>query len=238
MYFVPVVDVDQKPLMPTTKTRALRWVKLGKATPFRNKGIWCVRLNVEPSARNTQEIVVGVDPGSKREGLSVVSKKSTFLNIQANARTGVKEKIENRRDLRRGRRTRNTPCRKPRSNRGSLKNMGPPPSTYARWDWKLRILKWLGKMFPITKVVVEDIKAVTKKGQRRWNVSFSPLEVGKIWFYRGVEKFAALSTKQGFETKDLRDVYGLKKTEDKMSDNFNAHCVDAWVMAWTQMRMR
>ena len=52
MLFIPVVDIDQKPLMPTTPARACRWVISGKATPFWRKGIRCVRLNVEPSARN------------------------------------------------------------------------------------------------------------------------------------------------------------------------------------------
>lgn len=48
---VPVVDRDQKPLMPTTPARARRWIKSGKATPFWKRGVFCVRLNVEPSGR-------------------------------------------------------------------------------------------------------------------------------------------------------------------------------------------
>ena len=72
--YVPVVDSNQRPLMPTTPARARRWIKSGKATPFWKRGIFCVRLNVEPSNRNTQPIAVGIDPGSKREGVRV-----TFL---------------------------------------------------------------------------------------------------------------------------------------------------------------
>src|SRR3989304_749474 len=65
---------------------------------------------------------------------------------------------------------------------------GIPPSTKARWNWKLRIINWLKKMFPITIIVVEDIKAWSKKNQKKWNSSFSPLEVGKKWFYQEVRK--------------------------------------------------
>src|SRR5215469_206873 len=65
--FVPVVERNQQPLMPTTPARARRWVKTGKATPFWKGGVWCVRLNQEPSALKTQPIVVGIDPGSKKE---------------------------------------------------------------------------------------------------------------------------------------------------------------------------
>ena len=65
---VPVVDSNQTPLMPTTPARANRWIKSGKATPFWKKGIFCVRLNIEPSARNYQPVACGIDPGSRMEG--------------------------------------------------------------------------------------------------------------------------------------------------------------------------
>jgi hypothetical protein len=86
-------------------------------------------------------------------------------------------------------------------------------------------------MFPITGFVVEDIKAMTKKGQRRWNVNFSPLEVGKTWFYKELGQTAPVETRQGWETKQLRDLHGLKKSKAKMAEKFSAHCVDSWVLA-------
>jgi len=49
--FVPVVDQEHTPLMPTTPSRARRWIRSGKATHFWKGGVFCVRLNVEPSAR-------------------------------------------------------------------------------------------------------------------------------------------------------------------------------------------
>jgi len=78
--------------------------------------------------------------------------------------------------------------------------------------------------------VVEDIKARTT-GQRRWDTSFSPLEVGKAWFYIELGKVAEVSTKQGWETKQMRDVLGLKKSGKKLAEAFEAHCVDSWVLA-------
>jgi RRXRR protein len=89
--FVPVIDQHQQPLMPTTPARARRWIKSGKATAFWKGGLFCIRLNAEPSAREIQPLAVGIDPGSKREGYSVLSAAHTYLNIQADARDGVKE---------------------------------------------------------------------------------------------------------------------------------------------------
>ena len=76
-----------------------------------------MRLNVEPSARAQQPIAVGIDPGSKREGIVVASANHTYANMQAEARTGVKEAEKDSTRMRRTRRNRKTPCRKPRQNR-------------------------------------------------------------------------------------------------------------------------
>jgi RRXRR protein len=225
--FVPVVDSENNPLMPTTPSRARRWIRERKATFFWKRGVFCVRLNREPSDRKTQPIAVGVDPGSKREGLTVKSAAHTFLNIMADAVTWVSEAVTTRREMRRGRRFRKTPCRQNRMNRA---RGGIPPSTKARWQWKLRLCKWLCRMFPVTAFVVEDIKAATK-GKRKWDVMFSPLEVGKQYFYSELGKIATVELKQGWETKDMRDEAGLKKTSRKLAEVFNAHCVDSFVLA-------
>jgi hypothetical protein len=238
--FVPVIDKNRRPLMPTTPSRARRWIKSGKATPFWNKGIFCVRLNVEPSNNVLEPIAIGIDPGSKKEAFTVKSESHTYPDaIGTDAVTWVKDAIKTRREMRRGRRFRKTPYRKSRFNRAKG---GLVPSTKARWQWKLRICWWLSKIFPITDFVVEDIAATTKKGKRRWNVasphwrdrrgdSFSPLEVGKKWFYAELEKLGNAHTLNGYETKEERDRYGLKKSSNKLSNDFSAHCVDSWVLA-------
>jgi RRXRR protein len=231
--FVPVVDPNQRPLMPTTPARARRWVKGGKATPFWNQGVFCVRLNEEPSGKSVQPIAVGIDPGSQKEGYSVVSAAHTYLNLQADAVGWVKDAMTTRRQKRRTRRGRKTPCRQPRANR--LRNARKlPPSTKARWQWKLRLAHWLCSFYPISVFIVEDIKAVTK-GKRRWDRSFSPLEVGKVWFYQELGKLAPVVTKQGWETKALRDHLGLKKTGKKTAEVWSAHCIDAWCLAYSQV---
>lgn len=219
--------------MPCHPARARQLVRMGRALRRFNKGLFYIKL-LDRQEGKIQPIAVGVDPGSKKEAFTIKSESHTFLNIQTDAVTWVKEAVEVRRNMRKARRFRKTPCRQPRSNR-LCNSKRLPPSTKARWQWKLRIINWLKKMYPITCVVVEDIKAIAKKGKRRWNASFSPLEIGKVWFYNQIKELAHLETRQGHETKELRDGLGLRKSGQKLSDKFEAHCVDSWVLAnwWT-----
>ena len=226
--FVPVIHFDGHPLMPTVPFRARRWIKMGKATPFWSHGLFCVRLTIVPLDTKTQPIATGIDPGSKKEGYTAKSTAHTYLNIQADAVTHVKKAVKTRHTLRHHRRYRKTPCRQNRKNRarGSL-----PPSTKARWQWKPRIARWLTRIFPITVFVVEDVSAKTRPGQRRWNRSFSPLAIGKQWFYAALAELAPVIRQFGWDTKQQRDALGLKKTSRKMAEVFDAHTVDSWVMA-------
>jgi len=226
MQYVPVVSSDGSPLMPCHPARARELIRSGRALRRFSKGVFYIWL-LDRKDGHTQPVAVGIDPGSKKEGFSIKSESHTYLNIQSDAVNWVKGTVETRRNMRGARRFRNTPCRANRKNRA---RGGIPPSTKARWQWKLRICSWLSRLYPIDCFVVEDIRARTK-GKRRWDASFSPLEVGKAWFYEELGKLGRVETKQGYETKEMRDALGLKKTGRKLADVFEAHCVDSWVLA-------
>lgn len=182
----------------------------------------------ERESGETQPIALGIDPGSKKEGYTLQTEQHTLLNIQADAVTWVKDHVETRRQMRRTRRYRKTPYRANRKNRA---RGGIPPSTRARWGWKLRITRWLARYYPITTIVIEDIAAITVKGKRRWNQAFSPLEVGKHWCYAELEYIAPVQPVPSHYTKPLRQQAGLKKSQNKTSDRWDAHCVDSFVLA-------
>ena len=226
---VGVLDKAKKPLMPCSEKRARKLIEKGEAKGYYKKGIFCIILQREPKKRFKQVICIGIDPGSKFNGYSVKTKSSTFLNLQVDAVTTVKKKIKERSMLRRGRRSRKTPYRKCRFNRKVGNRI--PPSTRARWLQHLNILEWINKIFPITHVSVEDIKAETKKGKRNWNKNFSPLEVGKNWFYNCIKEQFKLYTFQGYDTFNMRNSYGFRKNADKSEKDFYTHCMDAWCLA-------
>jgi len=227
--FVPVVGLDGRPLMPTKASRARKMLENGRAIPFFIKGFFVIKMVVK-TGKKVQPIAIGIDPGSKMEGYTVMSEFHTYLNTQCEAIDWVKKTIEARRNARKVRRYRNTPCRKNKYNRS---RGGLPPSTKARWDLKLRMARALIKLFPVIMFVVEDIQAKTKEGQRKWNKSFSPLECGKKYFYEELGKLGQVITKQGWETKELRDLLGLKKSKAKLDTKFECHCVDSFVLAYS-----
>ncbi len=94
-------------------------------------------------------------------------------------------------------------------------------------------MKQLCAILPITSAVVEDVQAVTRTGKhRKWNAAFSPVQVGKDHLYGLLRKMGlTLHLKEGWQTKALRDTYGLKKTNRKSKQTFESHAVDAWVLA-------
>ena len=227
MQYLPVLSATGERLMPCHAARARQLIRTGKAVKRFDRGI-CYLVLTERQTGATQPVALGIDPGSKKEAYTVQGERHTLLNLQADAITWVGEHVTTRRHMRRARRYRNTPCRANRQNRA---RGGLPPSTRARWGWKLRITRWLARYYPLTTIVIEDIAAVTKAGKRRWNQSFSPLEVGKQWCYTELAHSAPVMTVAGYQTKALRDQAGLTKSRNKLSDGWDAHCVDSFVLA-------
>jgi hypothetical protein len=227
--FVPVISASGKRLMPTTNRKADRLVAKGRARRRFDRGLFFIQL-LDRSDGYTQPIALGIDPGSKKEAYSLQSERHTFLNIQADAVTWVKEHIETRRQMRRTRRYRKTPCRAGRTNR--LRGRARlAPSTRARWGWKVCLARWLSRHYPITTIAIEDVAAPTRPGQRRWNEAFSPLAIGKAWCYRELEQIAPVQPMPAHYTETLRAQAGLKKSRNKLSDSWDAHCVDSFVLA-------
>jgi RRXRR protein len=231
---VPVFDHNLTPLMPCKEKRARQRMEKGQAKAYWQKGVFCIRLVKVVANPKFQEIIVGLDPGSQREGYTVATSKSVVLNITTDTKGDeVKKKIEARRRSRRSRRQRKTPYRKCRFNRASLGKKGRlPVSTYVRWNTKLLMVKYLLSILPITSINVEDIKAPTKEGKGQYNKSFSPLEVGKTWFYSKLEKLGLTLTKtEGYQTKEHRDKRAFEKSKDKLSYVWEAHNVDSHSLA-------
>lgn len=218
--------------MPCTPAKARHLFKSGKARPKWNKlGLFCVQLCYAQKPNN-QSLVVGIDPGSKFEGFSVVGSNATVVNLMVEAPDHVKDAVEVRRTMRRARRFRKWRRPKRFTNRLNRKHRI-PSSTRSRWEAKVRIVAQLRKVLPLTDAIVEDVAAITRPGKRRkWNAAFSPVQVGKEHLYRLLRDMGlTVHLRPGYQTKELREQYGLKKTSSKSEQSFNPHAIDAWVLA-------
>ena len=202
--------------MPTTSVRARKWIASGKAKPVWNDlNIFCVQLLQEPSGTDTQKIVASIDPGKLFSGVAAVSKKAVLFT--AHVVLPFKRVIARKqaqkilRRARRGRRiNRNIPFAQRAHRQKRFDNRRGnklPPSIRANRSLELRIIKELIKLFPVTEIVYEYVKARGDKG-------FSPVMVGQKWMLNQLSDLAITYTLEGWKTSILRKHLGLEKNKD------------------------
>ena len=231
---VPVISVDNTPLMPTKPSRARRWIEDGKAIgKFDKLGIFYVQLLSEPSNTEIQEIVIGLDPGKLFSGIAVQSKKFTLqmLHLVLPFKT-VKDRMEQRAMMRRNRRGRRINRKLSFSNRNhrqarfdNRRGSKLPPSIRANKDLEYRVISLLLQLYPIKTVVIEEVEA-------RGNKGFSPVMVGQRYQISRLSKLTNVVLKKGWETSNLRKYLGLhKEKSDKSLQIPETHAVDAVALA-------
>lgn len=231
---VPVLSPTSEPLMPTTSARARKWIAAGKAKPVWNDlNIFCVQLLVEPSQKNTQEIVASIDPGKLFSGVAAVSKKAVLFT--AHVVLPFKRVIARKqaqkilRRARRGRRINRNISFASRAHRqkrfDNRRGNKLPPSIRANRQLELRIVREIAKLFPVTEIVYEYVKAKGNKG-------FSPVMVGQRWMLKQLTQLAPTHTLEGWKTSILRKQLGLEKNkDDKSAQDVTTHGNDAIALA-------
>lgn len=228
MLRVPVLSPSGQSLMPAKASRVRRWLKEGKARVIRNDlGIFQVQLVEEPSGSQTQSIVVGVDPGKHSSGVGVQSAKATLFTAHLDLPfKTVTERMTQRRMMRRNRRYRKCRARPARfDNRiqGKL-----PPSIRANKQLELRIVKELLKLYPISTVVYEVVKARGDKG-------FTPVMVGQLQMLKWITGLCPTAVQEGWQTSKTRQYLGLEKNKANKSLQVpETHAVDGVSLAASQ----
>ena len=140
----------------------------------------------------------------------------------------IRKKVELRRILRHGRRYRKNRRRKARW-KDTKKAGWISPTQRAKVEFRLTLVGRYLKLYPIIHFAVEDVKFNHYK--KRWGKHFSGVEIGKTILYTELEKLGRLYKFAGYQTKELRDREGLKKSSSKDKLSFDSHAVDAAVIA-------
>lgn len=236
MIKVPVLSLDGKPLMPTKPSRARRWIRDGIAVgKWSDLGVFYVQLTEQLSSDQTQPIAVGIDPGKLYSGVGVQSPKATLFSAHLILPfQTVKDRMEQRRIMRRGRRGRRInrkvayPKRAHRQARFNNRRQNKlPPSIRANRQLELRVVTELFRLFPVSRIVYEYVEA-------RGSKSFSPVMVGQQVMLGWLSELAPVKTLFGYETANLRNHLGLVKTKNKSAQTPESHAVDGIALACSE----
>jgi len=148
-----VLNQRGKALMPCSPHKAKKLLKKGgarvvKRTPF------TIQLSLA-TGEAKQPVILGVDSGYIKIGLSAVSEKKELYTAEVRLREDIVNLNSERRAYRRNRRHRKTWYRKPRFLNRKKAEGWLAPSIQHKLDSHLKVINQLAKILPITKIIVE-----------------------------------------------------------------------------------
>ena len=156
-----VLDKNLKPLDPCHQARARELLDKGRAKVFRRYPFTIVLQDRVFEASVTHSHRIKIDPGSKVTGIAVVQEETgRVTNALEVSHRGqqIKNSLESRRSLRRGRRNRKTRYRKPRFLNGTRINGWLPPSLESRIANIETWVRRIRKVCPVTAVSQELVR--------------------------------------------------------------------------------
>ena len=160
-----IIDRDGKPLMPTKRGNMVRHLlKRGVAKVVRYEPFTVMILR--DVGHCVQAVTLGVDTGSSHIGLSATTEKKELYSAQVELRTDVTELLTARREFRKGRRGRKHNWYRPArwANRANEEgNAALPPSIRHKADAHIRAIRFVCRILPVRKIVVEIGKFDSQK---------------------------------------------------------------------------
>ena len=180
--FVYVLDMNGQPLMPTVRFGKVRRLLKEKKAKVVQRCPFTIRLLYEPKTKIVQDIVLGVDTGSKYVGVACVGNEKVLYQSQVEVRDDIKMKMDSRRKYRKSRRYRKTRYRKARFlNRGnSIKKDRYCPTIVSKCYGHEREIKFCKRILPIKDTIIETGTFDTQLMEKPW------LQEHKWAYQRGV----------------------------------------------------
>lgn len=150
--FVYILNKSGGALMPCKPQKARKLLKEKKAKVV-NRTPFTIQL-LYGSSGYKQIVNLGVDAGSKYIGLSATTEKQELFKAEVELRQDISKLLENRRSLRRSRRSRKLRYRSSRfNNRGKKGKIA--PSIQHKLDTHITIIKKICNIIPVDNIIVE-----------------------------------------------------------------------------------
>lgn len=180
--FVYVLDKNGQPLMPTSRFGKVRRLLRDKKAKVVRSCPFTIRLLYEPETKIVQDVVLGVDTGSKHVGVACVGNDKVLYQSQVKLQDNIKKKMDRRRAFRRNRRNRKTRYRKARflNRRNSIRKDKYCPTIVSKCYGHEREIEFCKKILPIKDTVLETGKFDTQLMEKPW------LQEHKWAYQRGV----------------------------------------------------
>jgi len=160
---VYVQDQNGQPLMPTNPAKARHMLDDGRAEIVQSDP-FTIQLTYEiEGEKNTEDVTLGIDAGYSKVGFSAVTEDEELIAGELELRNDISRKLEQRRNYRRTRRSRNTRYREPRFDNREREEGWLAPSIRHKKNEHIRLVNKIKEILPIDKVIVEVAQFDTQK---------------------------------------------------------------------------
>ena len=177
-----VLDTNKTPLNPCTPGMARSLLKAGKAAVFRQYPFTII-LKKAVETKQVKQCQLKLDPGSQTTGIAILQDKKLIWGAELTHRgQQIKDSLESRRSLRRGRRARKTRYRQPRFLNRSREKGWLAPSLEHRVLTTMTWVKRLIKLCLIGSIAMELVKFDCQKMQNP-EISGKEYQQGTLYQY-------------------------------------------------------
>ena len=155
-----VLDTNKTPLAPCHEAKARKLLNTGKAAIFR-KYPFTIILKITIDTPSVPDLRIKLDPGSRTTGIAVVDDQLgtvVFAAELSHRGQKIRESLDDRRGVRRGRRNRQTRYRKARWRNRKRPKGWLPPSLQSRITNVLTWVARLSRLCRITNISLELVK--------------------------------------------------------------------------------
>ena len=164
---VYVIDNEGKPLIPTKRYGKVKWLLRRKQAKVVKRSPFTIQLLYEPDTHCVQNVILGVDAGSKHIGLSASTENEELFSAEVKLRDNIPQLMTARRQSRRTRRGR-LRYRKPRFNNRKRFDSWITPTIEAKIRTHENVIADACAILPVSRIVVEtasfDIQRIKNPG--------------------------------------------------------------------------